>query len=182
MAKGPVRELLETVGIALAVALVVRTFVVQLYLVDGESMFPTLHHRDRLLVSKIVYHLRQPRAGEVVVLKDPTNPNRQLIKRVVAVEGETISLQERRLYVDGVEIAEPYVNPAPQQVADVAETPVPPGHIYVMGDNRGASLDSRIIGPIAVADVQGKAFFRFWPPDRLGSGPLDAPRTQKTGK
>lgn len=177
-AKSALRETLETVVVALLIALVIRSFLVQLYVVDGESMYPTLHHGDRLLVNKIVYRLGDPKPGEIVVVEDPANPRRQLIKRVVAIGGETIEIRNRVLFVDGKPLEEDYTNPVSVHFHDVRPFTVPEGYIYVMGDNRGGSLDSRVLGPIQVDKVEGKAFFLFWPPDRMGAhGPLNEPRT-----
>jgi len=176
--KGAVREIFETVVIALLIALVVRTFVVQLYRVDGESMVPTLQHNDRLLVNKIVYRFRPPAAGEVVVLDDPANPGRQLIKRVIAVAGEEVEVRGDLVLVDGSPLAEPYINPANLGTYDAGPLTVPEGYVWVMGDNRGSSLDSRLLGPVEARSVHGRAMALFWPPGRFGQhGPLAAART-----
>ncbi len=176
-AKSALRETVETVLTALVIALLIRSFLVQLYVVDGESMFPTLHHMDRLLVNKIVYRLRQPQPGEIIVLEDPANPRRQLIKRVIAVGGETVEIRNRVTFLNGKPLVENFTNPVSVHFSDVQPYTVPEGYIYVMGDNRGGSLDSRILGPIELSKVEGKAFFMFWPLDRFGKKPLEVPRT-----
>lgn len=177
-AKSALREMLETVLVALLVALVIRSFLVQIYVVDGESMLPTLHHGDRLLVNRLVYRLGEPEAGEIVVLQDPQDPRRQLIKRVIAVAGETVEVRNQVVFVDGKPLAEDYTNPMSVHVADMHPQQVPAGYVFVMGDNRGGSLDSRILGPIPINKIVGKAFFLFWPLDRMNNhGPLDASRT-----
>ncbi|MFZ5815101.1 MAG: signal peptidase I [Bacillota bacterium] len=177
VATSALRETLETVVVALLVALVIRSFLVQLYVVDGESMYPTLHHGDRLLVNKMVYRLREPKPGEIIVVEDPANPRRQLIKRVVAVEGETVEVRNRVVFVDGRPLKETFTNPTSVHFKDVAPSKVPEGHVYVMGDNRGGSLDSRMLGPIQRSKIEGKAFYLFWPPARIGKhGPLEAAR------
>lgn len=180
-AKSALRETLETVLVALLVALVIRSFLVQLYVVDGESMFPTLHHGDRLLVNKIGYRFGQPEVGEIVVLEDPQDPRRQLIKRVIAVAGETVEVRNRTVFVNGQALKEEsYTNPHTVHFLDMPPQPVPEGYLFVMGDNRGGSLDSRMLGPIPVSKVEGKAFFLFWPLNRMKNhGPLDASRTYK---
>lgn len=172
-ARGVLRETAQAALIGLVIALLIRTFVLQLYVVDGNSMYPTLHDGDRVFVNKIVYRLRQPRPGEVVVLKDPIVPERRLIKRVVAVGGETVEVRGGTLYVDGRPVQEGFTNPDPGPAGDVEPTPVPPGHVYVLGDNRGGSLDSRVLHAIPLANVEGKAAFLFWPLDRIQKhGPL----------
>lgn len=179
-AKSALRETLETVLVALVIALVIRSFLVQIYVVEGESMFPTLHDGDRLLVNKIGYRLGKPQAGEIVVLEDPANPRRQLIKRVIAVAGETVEVQNHVVFINGKPLEEAYTNPNSAPFPDVKPTRVPDGYVYVMGDNRGGSLDSRVLGPIQVSQVEGKAFFLFWPPARMNNhGLLYAPRNYK---
>ncbi|MFZ5825331.1 MAG: signal peptidase I [Bacillota bacterium] len=175
--KSALRETLETVLVALVIALLIRSFLVQLYVVDGESMFPTLHHGDRLLVNKIGYRLGEPKPGDVVVVEDPANPRRQLIKRVIAVGGETVEVRNHAVFIDGKPLEEDFVHPFSVHFRDVKPVEVPEGYVYVMGDNRGGSLDSRTLGPVQVSKVEGKAFFLFWPVSRMKShGPLEAPR------
>jgi signal peptidase I len=178
--KSAVREWVETLVIALAVALLIRAFVVQVYMVEGPSMEPTLHTAERVLVNKFVYRFRGPRPGEIIVLQDPNRPDRELIKRVIATGGETIEVKKSVVYVDGKPLKEPVINTVVTRPEDVPPQQVPKGYIFVMGDNRSWSFDSRAIGPIAVDKVDGKAFFMFWPVDRFGYGPLDQPRTADT--
>lgn len=173
--KSAAREWLETIVIALVVALLIRTFVVQVYVVDGESMEPTLHTGERFLVNKFIFHFRNPKPGEIVVLNDPGKPTRELIKRVVAVAGETVEVRQGVAYVDGHPLNEPYVNRL-YPIGDSAPTKVPPGTIYVMGDNRGRSFDSRSIGPILLSKVEGEAFFMIWPADRFAGVSFYTPR------
>lgn len=178
--KSAVREWVETLVIALAVALLIRAFVVQVYLVEGPSMEPTLHTNERLLVNKFIYRFRGPKPGEIIVLQDPNQPTRELIKRVIAVGGETIEVKKSVVYVDGKPLKEPYINTVVTKPDDMPPVQVPKGYIFVMGDNRSWSFDSRAIGPIAVDKVDGEAFFMFWPIDRFAYGPLDQPRTVDT--
>ena len=175
--KGLVREILETVALALVLALLVRTFGVQIYRVDGESMLPTLAHGDRLLVNKLVYRFRQPVPGEVVVVADPAHPGRHLVKRVIAVAGEEVEVQGDAVWVNGRLLDEPYTHPDSPGTYSAGPLTVPEGYVWVMGDNRGASLDSRLIGPLPVQRVEGRAVALFWPPGRIGeNGPLAAAR------
>lgn len=174
--KSAVREWAETLVVALLVALVIRSFVVQVYLVEGPSMEPTLHTFERVFVNKLVYRFRAPRPGEIIVLQDPARPQRELIKRVIAVEGETIEIKQGIVYINGQALKEPFTNTAIKSNTNMEAQPVPQGHVFVMGDNRGMSFDSRNIGPIAVSKIDGKAFFMFWPIDKFAYGPLDQPR------
>lgn len=174
--KSAVREWAETLIVALLVALVIRSFVVQVYLVEGPSMEPTLHTYERVFVNKLVYRFRAPRPGEIIVLQDPARPQRELIKRVIAVEGETIEIKQGIVYVDGKALKEPFINTAIKSSTTMEPVEVPEDHVFVMGDNRGMSFDSRNIGPVAVSKIDGKAFFMFWPVDKFAYGPLDQPR------
>lgn len=175
--KSSLRETLETVLIALLLALVIRSFLVQQYVVDGQSMFPTLHHGDRLLVNKLVFRLSDPKPGDVVVLEDPANPRRQLIKRVIATGGETIEVRNQVVFIDGKPLKEAFTNPVSVRAKDYLPLKVPEGYVFVMGDNRGESLDSRMLGPIQIENLQGKALFLFWPTSRFNKVELHEQRT-----
>lgn len=180
--KSVAREWLETIIVALLVALVIRAFVVQVYLVDGASMEPTLHTAERLLVNKFVYRFRLPAAGEIVVLQDPGTPTCELIKRVVAVAGETVEVKQGVVYVNGQALHEPFKNVDFALGPDAGPQVVPPNNIFVMGDNRARSLDSTAIGMIPREKVDGKAVFMFWPLPRFAAGPLEYSRTpEQTG-
>lgn len=174
--KSSAREWAETLVVALLVALVIRTFVVQVYLVEGPSMEPTLHTNERVFVNKLLYRFREPKPGEIIVLQDPNRPQRELIKRVIAVAGETIEIKKGIVYVNGQALKEPYINTAIKSTTDMQPLVVPDKQVFVMGDNRGMSFDSRAIGPVVVSKIDGKAFFMFWPVDKFGYGPLDQPR------
>lgn len=176
-AKSELREWLETIGIALVLALLLRTLVVQVYKVEGESMLPNFHTGEMVLVNKFIYKVRQPQPGEVVVLDDPANPRRQLIKRVIAVAGETVEVKDDVVYINGVPLAEDYIDRELLRHETLKAQIVPADTVFVMGDNRGNSSDSRRIGPIPIAKLEGKAFFRYWPLSAFGTDPLDLGRT-----
>lgn len=157
-------ELVETILVALVLALLVRAFVVESFRVVGDSMEPTLHDGERLFVNKLVYRFRPPRPGEIVVFRYPLNPSRDYIKRVIAVGGQTVEIRDGRVYVDGSFLEEPYV-----QARDHATLPpvrLRPDEVYVLGDNRRNSQDSRVFGPFGVTYVKGEAVFLYWPPAR----------------
>jgi signal peptidase I len=156
---------------ALAAAFLLRTFVVQQFAVDGESMLSTLHSGDRVIVNKLSYDFHDPRHGDVVVLKDINESveERDLIKRVIALPGETIEYRDCQLLIDGEKVPEPYLDPEIVQPDSCGESQAPleiePGHVFVMGDNRAASLDSRTltIGQIPYDHLIGRAFVVVWP-------------------
>jgi signal peptidase I len=157
--------------VALGAAVLLRTFVIQQFAVDGESMLGTLHSGDRVIVNKLSYRLHDPRHGDVVVLKD-VNENlsvRDLIKRVVALPGETIEYRDCQLLINGQRVAEPYLDPTLVRSGHCGDAQAPvqvaAGHVFVMGDNRAASLDSRapVIGQIPYNHLIGRAFVVVWP-------------------
>ena len=172
-AKRHARGLLDwivVIGIALLVAFVVRTFVLAHFVVDGESMMTTLHDGDRVFVNKLSYRLHDPNRGDVVVLHEMNTgvPQRDLIKRVIALEGETVEMRSCEVRVDGEVLEEPYLDPVeigPENLCggDFGPVVIPEDHVFVMGDNRDGSQDSRAIGPVDEDDIVGRAFVVFWP-------------------
>jgi signal peptidase I len=163
-------EWLIVIVVAMTSALVVRAFVVQQFAVDGTSMLTTLHNGDRVLVNKLSYRLHDPRRGDVVVLKTIEGvAERDLIKRVVGLPGETISYQNCALRVNGKLVNESYLDPdivsASSCGPPFGDTVIQSEHVFVMGDNRGGSKDRRDdqVGQIAYGDLVGRAFVVIWP-------------------
>jgi signal peptidase I len=161
-------EWFVVVAVAISAALLVRAFVLQQFAVSGNSMYTTLHDGDRVLVNKLSYRLHDPRRGDVVVLKTIESiGERDLIKRVVALPGETVEYRQCVLFVDGVVLVEPYLDPdvvTPSNCgADHPAVVVPQESVFVMGDNRAGSKDSRDLGAILYDDLIGRAFVVIWP-------------------
>jgi signal peptidase I len=160
---------LVVIAVALLVAFVVRTFVIAHFVVEGESMYSTLDTNDRVFVNKLSYRLHDPNRGDVVVLHQVTGASeRDLIKRVIGLPGETVEVRNCTVLIDGRVLNEPYLDPAVVTPTDcggdyVLDGVVPDDHVFVMGDNRGGSQDSRVIGPISEDDLVGRAFVVFWP-------------------
>ncbi len=158
------RELLEAVLPALVIVLVVNVFLAQATRVEGQSMDPALHDRQRIVIEKLTYRFRPPRRGEIVVLRrrqpDP------LIKRVVGLPGEMVAIENGRVYIDGQPLDEPYLNEMTRGV--LSPQIVPEGHVFVLGDNRDSSNDSRAFGMVSVEDIVGRAWMRYWPPKEIG--------------
>lgn len=164
----PLLEWIVVVVVAVGAALLVRTYVLQQFAVDGHSMDTTLHDGDRVLVNKLSYRLHDPNRGDVVVLETIEDAGaRDLIKRVVGLPGETVEYRDCVLYVDGREIVEPYLDPAIVQPGNCGEGQeslvVPENSVFVLGDNRGGSKDSRELGPIAYEELVGRAFVIIFP-------------------
>lgn len=160
---------LVVIAVALLVAFVVRTFVIAHFVVEGESMYSTLDTNDRVFVNKLSYRLHDPNRGDVVVLHQVTGASeRDLIKRVIGLPGEAVEVRNCTVLIDGRVLNEPYLDPSVVTPTDcggdyVLDGVVPDDHVFVMGDNRGGSQDSRVIGPISEDDLVGRAFVVFWP-------------------
>lgn len=160
-----VRELLETLLPALLIALFSVMFIAQPTLVEGQSMAPTLHSGERLVVEKLSYHWRAPAHGEIVVFQLPQHPT--LIKRVVAVPGDVVAIRQGVLYLNERPVAEPYLTEI--GVDNLPSLLVPEGYLFVLGDNRNGSRDSRDFGMVPIDALVGRAVVRYWPLQTLGS-------------
>lgn len=156
---------------AVVLALLMRTFLIAAFSIPSESMEPVLEIGDRLLVSKLSYRIGEPDPGDIVVFRTPSSmqPSQtaELIKRVVAVGGQMVGAENGQLFVDGAPVTEDYL-PPDTYTRDFGPLLVPAGYVFVMGDNRRSSLDSRVFGPVPESEIVGRAFARFWPPTRLG--------------
>ena len=168
---GEVREWIVSIAGAIILALIIRTFIVELYIVDGPSMRPTLQHEERLVVNKFIYHVRNPQHGEVVIFRYPRDPSRDFIKRVIGVGGDTVEIKEGHVYVNDEIIREDYI--LEKTRTEYPKTTVPEGTIFVLGDNRGNSDDSRFpdVGFVPLNNVKGKAMLVFWPFDEFKTLP-----------
>ena len=156
---------------AVVMALLIRTFIVELYIVDGPSMRPTLQHEERLVVNKFIYKVRNPEKGEILIFKYPRDTSRDFIKRVIAVGGDTIEIKEGRVYVNDQMLKEDYI--LEKTRTEYPKVTVPEGTLFVMGDNRNNSDDSRFadVGFVPLDLVKGKAVIVFWPLDNIQSLP-----------
>jgi signal peptidase I len=189
---------------ALVLAILIKTFLVQAFYIPSPSMVPTLKPDDRVLVTRIPYYFHDPERGDIVVFEDP-NPsdapdrgviggalhwliqkigvekpdNEDFIKRVIGLPGDRITVKHGDVFVNDKKLAEPYLTQSTRWPEGVGTVKVPPGMLFVMGDNRGNSLDSRYglgvrdpeqggVGFIPIDSVIGKAFVIVWPTDRWG--------------
>ena len=160
------RELLETLIPAVLLAIVINLFLAQATRVFGQSMEPNLHTDQRIVVEKVSYRFHLPERGDVVVLRLPTNTKELLIKRVIALPGEIVEIHEGQVWVDGQAVEEPYLTQPTMGM--MAPLVIPDEHVFVLGDNRGFSNDSRSFGPVPLEDIVGHAWLSYWPPDQLG--------------
>ncbi|MEJ2134947.1 MAG: signal peptidase I [Desulfofustis sp.] len=180
--KSVVREYAEAIGIAILLALFIRTFVVQAFKIPSGSMLPTLMIGDHLLVNKFIYGIRvpfsgkvlvplkDPQSGDIIVFKFPKDRSIDYIKRVVGVPGDEIEIKNKKLYLNGEPTSDPYAHYTTTQILPGSVSPkdnfgpitVPEGKYFVMGDNRDNSSDSRFWGFVENNDVLGKAMIIYW--------------------
>jgi signal peptidase I len=166
-----VREWLLVIGGALVVALLIRTFLFQAYEIPSPSMVNTLNVGDRVLVNKLAYKFHDIHRGDVVVFKrppgEPDPKIKDLIKRVIGLPGDTLESKDGVVYVNDKPLTEPYFQP-PAATENLTRQIVPDGMVFVMGDNRGNSHDSRAFGAIDEDLIVGRAFVIVWPLSHLG--------------
>lgn len=173
---GTLLTFLLMVAVVFATAWLLRTYVIAPYQIPSGSMETTIRVSDKLFSEKVSYYFRPPNPGEIVTFNDPEVEGRTLIKRCIAVGGQTVDLRDGAVYVDGVRLDEPYTNglasyplsTAPNVTIEYPYT-VPSGYIWVMGDNRTNSADSRYFGPVPEESVTGHACLIYWPLNRVGT-------------
>lgn len=165
-------ENLRLIAIALLIAAVVRIFIAEPRYIPSPSMVPTLAVGDRLLVDKISYRLHPPKSGDIVVFEPPPQlqdygytTRQAFIKRVIGLPGQTVQVSQGTVRVDNKPLQEPYILESPQY--EMPAVQIPPGSLFVMGDNRNDSNDSHVWGFLPIDNIIGKATFRFWPWPRV---------------
>ncbi len=193
------REMLETLLFALLIFFLVRSLV-QNFKVEGSSMEPNLHTGQYIIVNRIVYFhvdlnafrrllpggqdleprlaylFRMPRRGDIVVFEYPRDTSRDFIKRVIGLPGEVVEIRNGQVYINGIPLQEPYLpDTVRAHMADMPPTVVPPNAVFVMGDNRGNSSDSRSWGPLPLNRIVGQAWFTYWPSRYWGAIPRVEP-------
>jgi signal peptidase I len=194
--KNSLLELVTIVAIALGLALLIQAFLIKPYRIPSESMVPTLAVGQRVLVDRVRFHFRDPHRGDIVVFNPPigaatstcfghqkpgqpcplgndkVHDSQVFIKRVVGLPGDKLTVIGNHAYINGKRQNEPFIEKGtPCSGVCNLRTPVtiPPGHYFMMGDNRGESDDSRMWGPVPRKWIIGKAFFTYWPPKRIGT-------------
>jgi signal peptidase I len=155
--------------IAIGLALVIIVFLYQPVKVEGTSMAPLLSDQERIFINKFVYRFEAIHRGDVVVFWYPLDRSKSFIKRVIALPGETVSIRQGVVTVNGNVVPEPYVPPQYEDVSDYGPVRVPKDGYFVMGDHRISSNDSRVFGPVASRFIYGRAVFAYWPVDHFGS-------------
>ena len=164
--KGEVMEWIKSILLAIVIALLIKTFIFNTTYVLGNSMHPTLHEKDRLFANKVSLYFSGPNRGEIVVLKAPDNTNKDYIKRVIGIEGDTVEIIDGNVYLNGELLEEDYIDEGVYTHVYGEDTwEVAKGSVFVLGDNRdeGASKDSRYFGLVDVDAVKGITSFRYFP-------------------
>jgi signal peptidase I len=173
---------------AVAIVLLVKAFVVNPYRIPSSSMEPTLHcarqetgcearYSDRVLANRFLYHIRDPRRGEIIVFKTPPRAKIKcgaggtFVKRLIGLPGDTVEVRLLRgdgyVFINGKQLKEPYINKERRGFQSFGPAKVAPGNYFMMGDNRGASCDSRMWGTVPRKNLIGKVFATYWPPNRV---------------
>jgi signal peptidase I len=165
--------MIEVFVVSASIFVVVYLFLMQPHQVKGSSMFPTFKDGEYVLTDKVTFRTRAPKYGDVIVFKAPVNENFDFIKRVIAVPGDRVSVEAGKVSVNGTQLNEFYLPPEyttaqGQFLHEGVEYVVPEGYVFAMGDNRDHSSDSRDWGPVPDENIVGKAFFRYWPADKVG--------------
>lgn len=168
-----VMDILETIVFVGSLFIVVYLFIMQPHQVKGASMDNTFKSGDYILTSKISYKFEQPKRGDIVVFKSPKNPDIDFIKRIIGLPGNHVKIQNGDVVVDGAALDEKYITARTGLMEngfmrEGVEVVVPEGYIFVMGDNRPRSSDSREFGFIPEADIIGRVFYRYFPPQKMG--------------
>ena len=180
--KSKIQEYIEAIIIAILIAVFIRTFIIQAFKIPSRSMVPTLLVGDHLLVNKFIYGVKipyfrktiipitNPQSGDIVVFIYPNDRSKDFIKRVIGVAGDTIEIKNKKIFINGKEYTDTYgiysdkvIYPGSIQPRDnFGPVTVPPESLFVMGDNRDESADSRYWGFVDLKDVEGKAFIIYW--------------------
>jgi signal peptidase I len=160
-------EAVKVIVISLAIILPIRYYLVQPFIVKGASMEPNFHDSEYLIINEIEYRLGTPERGEVVILKDPLDPQVYFIKRVIGLPSETVEVKNGRVFINDQLLAETYIEEFGTDNADAIKLEL--DQYYVMGDNRTNSFDSRKFGPVVRKSIIGKAWFRGWPFNKIST-------------
>ncbi len=159
---GWLRQLLESLVPAIVVVLVVNLLLVQPRVVHGQSMEPSLHENERVIVDLLAYRFREPRHGEIVILDIPgRQEGPPLIKRIIGLPGDFVEIKDGGVYINGRLLTEPYLDQL--TLGQMSARLVPEEHIFVLGDNRSSSNDSRYFGMVPYENIRGRAWLRYWP-------------------
>ncbi|HDN84601.1 MAG TPA: signal peptidase I [Candidatus Aerophobetes bacterium] len=167
-----IKETVETVVIALVLAFLIRSFIVETFWIPSGSMEPTLMVGDRIMAYKIFYGINRVKRGDIIIFKFPLDPKKDFVKRVIGLPGDTIEIRKKEVYVNKKRLIEPYAVHSDNWDTgfprdEYGPVKVPPDSLFVLGDNRDSSEDSRYWGYVPKENIIGKAFLIYWPPWRI---------------
>lgn len=164
------REIIGTLLVGITI-FVLFQLSIQYSIVEMSSMEPNLHNGQRLLVSKLTYKFGEPQRGDIIVFKPPhiDNPDKDYIKRIIGLPGETVEITNGVVYINGAPLEEPYIKDPAK--SSFAKRTIPEGEYFVLGDNRNNSNDSRSGWTVPLEDIVGKAWLSIWPPETWGTAP-----------
>lgn len=171
--KNHIVDFIQSIVVIGAIFALIYLFVAQPHKVSGNSMVPTFHNGDYIMTDKVTYRVSQPQRGDIIVLKNPRDENQDFIKRIIALPGDSIKIEEDQVFINDLLIQELYLpigiltRPG-NFLQDSESIKVPENQYFVFGDNRNASSDSREWGAITEQEIIGRVIFRYWPPNALG--------------
>ena len=165
-------DFFQGIVVFMAMLVMVYLFLFAPQEINGQSMFPTFYDKELLITNKIIYKLKEPKRGDIVIFKSPRNKEIDYIKRVIALPGDTVLLKNSTFYINDTKLEEPYLGPtvitsAGAFLKEDEPITVPDGMYFLCGDNRPHSSDSREFGPVPLTDFIGKALFRYWPANKF---------------
>lgn len=164
--KSTLREVIESLVIAVVLALIIRTFILQPFYIPTGSMEPNLMVQDHIIVNKIGYRFWEPQRGDIVVFRFPKDPSKDFVKRLIGLPGDKVEIRKSKLYINGNLVPEKYL-PAGLEFGSFGPTVIPENSYFMMGDNRNNSDDSRSWGVLPRENVIGKAVLIYWPLNRI---------------
>lgn len=163
---------IRTILLAVLFALIIKIFVFKTTIVSGQSMYPTLAPNDRIVTEKISLYIKKPKRGDIIIFKSPLDEDQDYIKRIIGVEGDSIHLEDGKFYINGKLLEENYLKintRTPIGKNFQSSWNINNGKVFVVGDNRSNSIDSRDFGEISMDSIEGKALFRYWPIKEFGA-------------
>ena len=165
--KSVLREWVETIVVAGLIALVIRTYILQIFYIPSGSMIPTLYPKDRIIGLMFTFRFRPPQRNDIVIFKYPEDPHKNFIKRLIGLPGDELRIRDGEVYINGI-LLQPQGYQVVTDHSYFGPVTVPGGQYLVLGDNRPNSADSRVWGFLPAKNLMGTGWIRIWPPQRVG--------------